>query len=144
MRSAGRTLHAEQRTSEDGCRYAVYVSDPIRLQQDVDERELWVPPCHAQRGCLLVHLWHGRCERGDGGRWLLVVGRLFVGVSVLDELRIWYTYQTYPTVSCAVCQDRAGGGPLGRGCRTALGGRKVPGVRGTAGGGGGGSGGALA
>ena len=59
----------------------------------------------------------------------------------------------FPPPSCATCPAPAtvarrraplGCGPLGRGCRTALGGRQVPGVRGTAGGGGGGSGGALA
>src|SRR5262249_42050021 len=39
---------------EDGCRYAVYFSDPIRLQQDVDEAVQSGKPCFAEPGLIVV------------------------------------------------------------------------------------------
>ena len=39
---------------EDGCRYAVYFSDPIRLQQDVDEAVKSEKPCFAEPGLIIV------------------------------------------------------------------------------------------
>ena len=39
---------------EDGCRYAVYFSDPIRLQQDVDEAVKSERPCFAEPGLIIV------------------------------------------------------------------------------------------
>jgi hypothetical protein len=39
---------------EDGCRYAVYFSDPIRLQQDVDEAVESEKPCFAEPGLIIV------------------------------------------------------------------------------------------
>ena len=39
---------------EDGCRYAVYFSDPIRLQQDVDEAVKSAKPCFAEPGLIIV------------------------------------------------------------------------------------------
>ena len=38
----------------DGCRYAVYFSDPIRLQQDVDEAVQSGKPCFAEPGLIIV------------------------------------------------------------------------------------------
>ena len=38
----------------DGCRYAVYFSDPIRLQYDVDEAVKSAKPCFAEPGLILV------------------------------------------------------------------------------------------
>lgn len=40
--------------SEDGCRYAVYFSDPLRLQQDVDEAVKSGRPCFAEPGLIIV------------------------------------------------------------------------------------------
>jgi hypothetical protein len=39
---------------EDGCRYAVYFSDPIRLQQDVDEAVKRERPCFAEPGLIIL------------------------------------------------------------------------------------------
>jgi hypothetical protein len=39
---------------EDGCRYAVYFSDPIRLQQDVDEAVKSERPCFTEPGLIIV------------------------------------------------------------------------------------------
>jgi hypothetical protein len=39
---------------EDGCRYAVYFSDPIRLQQDVDEAVKQERPCVAEPGLIIL------------------------------------------------------------------------------------------
>ena len=39
---------------EDGCRYAVYFSDPIRLQQDVDEAVKHERPCFAEPGLIII------------------------------------------------------------------------------------------
>jgi hypothetical protein len=39
---------------DDGCRYAVYFSDPIRLQQDVDEAVHNGKPCFAEPGLIIV------------------------------------------------------------------------------------------
>ena len=39
---------------EDGCRYAVYFSDPIRLQHDVDEAVKDAKPCFAEPGLIIV------------------------------------------------------------------------------------------
>jgi hypothetical protein len=39
---------------DDGCRYAVYFSDPIRLQQDVDEAVQRGRPCFAEPGLIIV------------------------------------------------------------------------------------------
>jgi hypothetical protein len=39
---------------EDGCRYAVYFSDPIRLQQDVDDAVQNGRPCFAEPGLIIV------------------------------------------------------------------------------------------
>jgi hypothetical protein len=38
----------------DGCRYAVYFSDPIRLQQDVDDAVHEGKPCFAEPGLIIV------------------------------------------------------------------------------------------
>jgi hypothetical protein len=39
---------------EDGCRYAVYFSDPIRLQHDIDEAVKGGRPCFAEPGLIIV------------------------------------------------------------------------------------------
>ncbi len=39
---------------EDGGRYAVHFSDPIRLQQDVDEAVQHERPCFAEPGLIIV------------------------------------------------------------------------------------------
>jgi hypothetical protein len=39
---------------DDGCRYAVYFSDPIRLQQDLDEAIQHGKPCFAEPGLIIV------------------------------------------------------------------------------------------
>jgi hypothetical protein len=39
---------------DDGCRYAVYFSDPIRLQQDVEEAVHNSQPCFAEPGLIIV------------------------------------------------------------------------------------------
>ena len=39
---------------EDGYRYAVYFSDPIRLQHDVDEAVKSEKPCFAEPGLIIV------------------------------------------------------------------------------------------
>jgi hypothetical protein len=39
---------------EDGCRYAVYFSDPIRLQQDLDEAVKSGRPCFAEPGLIIL------------------------------------------------------------------------------------------
>lgn len=39
---------------DDGCRYAVYFSDPTRLQQDVDEALQHGRPCFAEPGLIVV------------------------------------------------------------------------------------------
>ena len=39
---------------EDGWRYAVYFSDLVRLQQDVDEAIQSGRPCFAEPGCIIV------------------------------------------------------------------------------------------
>jgi hypothetical protein len=39
---------------EDGCRYAVYFSDPLRLQQDVDEAVKQERPCFAEPGLIII------------------------------------------------------------------------------------------
>jgi hypothetical protein len=39
---------------EDGCRYAVYFSDPIRLQHDVNEAVKGEQPCFAEPGLIIV------------------------------------------------------------------------------------------
>ena len=39
---------------DDGCRYAVYFSDPIRLQQDVDDAIHNGKPCFAEPGLIIV------------------------------------------------------------------------------------------
>jgi hypothetical protein len=39
---------------DDGHRYAVYFSDPIRLQQDVDEAVHEGKPCFAEPGLIIV------------------------------------------------------------------------------------------
>ena len=38
----------------DGCRYAVYFSDPMRLQQDLDEAVQSERPCFAEPGLIIV------------------------------------------------------------------------------------------
>jgi hypothetical protein len=38
----------------DGCRYSVYFSDPIRLQQDLDEAIESERPCFAEPGLIIV------------------------------------------------------------------------------------------
>ena len=38
----------------DGCRYTVYFSDPLRLQQDVDEAVQSGKPCFAEPGLVIV------------------------------------------------------------------------------------------
>jgi hypothetical protein len=40
--------------SEDGCRYAVYFSDPIRLQQDLAEEVKLGRPCFAEPGLIIL------------------------------------------------------------------------------------------
>jgi hypothetical protein len=39
---------------DDGCRYAVYFSDPIRLQQDMDDAVQNGRPCFAEPGLIIV------------------------------------------------------------------------------------------
>jgi hypothetical protein len=39
---------------DDGCRYAVYFSDPIRLQQDMDDAVHNGKPCFAEPGLIIV------------------------------------------------------------------------------------------
>src|SRR5215470_20089168 len=39
---------------DDGCRYAVYFSDPMRLQQDLDEAVQHGKPCFAEPGLIIV------------------------------------------------------------------------------------------
>ncbi len=39
---------------ENGCRYAVYCSDPIRLQQDLDEAIESERPCFAEPGLIII------------------------------------------------------------------------------------------
>ena len=39
---------------EDRCRYVVYFSDPIRLQQDLDEAVKSGRPCFAQPGLIIL------------------------------------------------------------------------------------------
>ena len=39
---------------DDGCRYAVYFSDPTRLQQDLDEAVQHGKPCFAEPGLIIV------------------------------------------------------------------------------------------
>jgi hypothetical protein len=39
---------------EDGCRYAVYFTDPLRLQQDVDEAVKHERPCFAEPGLITI------------------------------------------------------------------------------------------
>ena len=39
---------------ENGCRYAVYFSDPIRLQHDVEEAVQSERPCFAEPGLIIV------------------------------------------------------------------------------------------
>ena len=39
---------------EDGCRYAVYFSDPMRLQQDVDDAVQNGRPCFTAPGLIIV------------------------------------------------------------------------------------------
>ena len=39
---------------QDGCRYAVYFSDPIRLQQDLDEAVQSERPCFAEPGLIIL------------------------------------------------------------------------------------------
>jgi hypothetical protein len=39
---------------DDGCRYAVYFSDPMRLQQDLDEAVRHGKPCFAEPGLIIV------------------------------------------------------------------------------------------
>ena len=39
---------------ENGCRYAVYFSDPIRLQHDVDEAVKRERPCFAEPGLIIL------------------------------------------------------------------------------------------
>ena len=39
---------------EDGCRYAVYFSDPSRLQQDLDEALKSGRPCFAEPGLIIL------------------------------------------------------------------------------------------
>lgn len=39
---------------ENGCRYAVYFSDPIRLQHDVDEAAKTERPCFAEPGLIVL------------------------------------------------------------------------------------------
>ncbi len=39
---------------EDGCRYTVYFSDPIRLQHDVDEAVKSAKPCFAEPGLIIL------------------------------------------------------------------------------------------
>jgi hypothetical protein len=39
---------------DDGCRYTVYFSDPIRLQQDVDDAVQHGRPCFAEPGLIIV------------------------------------------------------------------------------------------
>lgn len=38
----------------DGCRYAVYFSDPVRVQQDLDEAVKSESPCFAKPGLIIV------------------------------------------------------------------------------------------
>ena len=40
--------------SEDGCRYSVYFSDPIRLQQDLEEEVQLGKPCFAMPGLIIL------------------------------------------------------------------------------------------
>jgi hypothetical protein len=40
--------------SEDGCRYAVYFSDPMRLQQDLAEEVELGRPCFAEPGLIIL------------------------------------------------------------------------------------------
>ena len=39
---------------DNGCRYAVYFSDPVRLQQDMDEAVHNGRPCFAEPGLIIV------------------------------------------------------------------------------------------
>lgn len=39
---------------DNGCRYAVYFSDPVRLQQDMDEAIHNGRPCFAEPGLIIV------------------------------------------------------------------------------------------
>lgn len=39
---------------EDGCRYAVYFSNPLRLQQDLDEAIKSGKPCFAEPGLIIL------------------------------------------------------------------------------------------
>ena len=39
---------------DDGCRYAVYFSDPMRLQQDLEEAVRHGKPCFAEPGLIIV------------------------------------------------------------------------------------------
>jgi hypothetical protein len=39
---------------DDGCRYAVYFSDPMRLQQDMDDAVQNGRPCFAEPGLIIV------------------------------------------------------------------------------------------
>lgn len=39
---------------EDGCRYALYFSDPIRLQQDLEEAVQSGRPCFAEPGLIIL------------------------------------------------------------------------------------------
>jgi hypothetical protein len=39
---------------EDGCRYGVYFSDPLRLQHDVEEAVKSERPCFAEPGLIIV------------------------------------------------------------------------------------------
>src|SRR5712691_174243 len=39
---------------DDGCRYAVYFSDPMRLQQDMDDAAQHGRPCFAEPGLIIV------------------------------------------------------------------------------------------
>lgn len=39
---------------QDGCRYVVYFSDPIRLQQDLDEAVQSARPCFTEPGLIIV------------------------------------------------------------------------------------------
>src|SRR5215471_5502901 len=63
----------------------------MRQNPSTGEQAREQSPC-ASNASALSAMWrassslHRQCERGDSGRWLPVVGRLFVGVGVLNDL----------------------------------------------------------
>ena len=63
----------------------------MRQNPSIREQARTQSPCASNVSALSATQYvfsslHRECERGDGGRWLPVVGRLFVGVGVLNDL----------------------------------------------------------